>query len=450
MSAKFNNGTRVAGVVAYQDSNDPTQFYYLPQTVYSSLGENLSEFAVTYWGISDSFYDRIDGKYQSISGAVLGGKAKIDITADQQKQIEKRIKQDFKIPNPKLLPLYLSNVKVQPTFAENVMGVGAGGDAKFPDTLTLGSDFTFVVAAANNRFASLVAARNRNDGMVVNPQFGINITGEAEFRGEPWTAQIECDLSQVWSYVRTYVKASASWGWFKLGSAEYENIVRDLYKKQIIKSNYTEGSIYTEQYGRQMFEEAKKIFEMINTNAINGTGFFRFEPIKDPQNTFLEATSMFGLFGGFSVSVNLSYTRSVFNQSIVYKNTFEYSGNFKAKMVIGMNLAVFCNNSTYSHFIDLNNSSEPCITDAKLKLLNERIRREESQKDPLYQKLQNSSGKISLSEYSRILSEIDNLNSTENLFTINEVLNVLERKLFSDPLVLAPNLEEVDQILERI
>ena len=79
MSAKFNNGTSAAGVVAYQDHVDPNQFYYLPRTVYAVLGENLSEFLVTYWGISDSFYDQVDGKYQSISGAILGGKAKIDI-----------------------------------------------------------------------------------------------------------------------------------------------------------------------------------------------------------------------------------------------------------------------------------------------------------------------------------------------------------------------------------
>jgi hypothetical protein len=446
MPAKFNNGCRAAGVVAYQDSSDADQFYYFPQTVYSSLGDNLSDFLATYWGISDSFYDRVDGKYQSISGAVLGGKAKIDITEGQQKAIEKKIKQVYKVALPRLLPLFLSNVKVQPTFAENTLGIGVGGDSKFPETLNLGTEFAFTVAAPNIRFASVVAARNRNSGVIVNPQFGINITGEAEFRGEPWTAEIECDLAQVWSYVRTKVSASGSWGWFKIGSAEYENIVRDLYKDQVIRSNYVEGSIYTEQYGRQMFEEAKKVFEMINANAVNGTGFFKFEPITDPQNTLVEK-SISGLFGGFSASVNLSYTRAVFTQKIHYKNTFRYEGNFKAKLVIGMSIAVSCNNSTYSNFIDLNDSQEPCITDAKLKTLNERIKTEEMQKEPLYARLQSRAGQIPVTEYSKILASIDNLNASETLIAWNQANLIGTALRFEEPLVAGPDTAEIDTML---
>ncbi|MCB2380423.1 hypothetical protein LGH70_22715 [Hymenobacter sp. BT635] len=417
MAAKFNNGTRAAGVVAYQDSEDPNQFYYFPQSINSSLGENLTDFLVTYWGISDSFYDLVDGKYQSICGGVMGGKAKIEITEYQTKQIEKKIKNDYNIKNPRLLPLFLINVKVQPTFAGNVLGINSGGDAVFPDTLSIGNEFTFVVGAANTRFASVVAARNRGEGMIVNPQFGINITGEAEFRGEPWTAEIECEISQVWSYARTHISASASFGWFKLGSGEYESIVRDLYRNNIIKSNYKEGSIFTEQYGRQMFEEAKKIFEAINAAALNGTGFFKFEPITDPE---AKSSLVFGLFSGFSVSINASYTSSVFKQKINYKNTFTYTGNFKAKMPIGMALAVACNTSTYSHFQDINDSSEPCITDIKLRALNDRIRREEAKKDPLYARLQRTAGSIDHTEYARILAEIDNLNATETFRSLSQ------------------------------
>jgi hypothetical protein len=446
MSAKFNNGTRAAGVVAYQDSNDPNQFYYLPQTVYSTLGENLSEFMVTYWGISDYFFDRVNGKYESLTGGILGGKAKIDITNFQQKEIEKRIKKDYNIQRPKLLPLFLTGVKVQPTFAENVLGVNSGGDSKFPETALIGSEFSFVVGAPNVRFASVAAARNRGESQVSNPLFGINIIGEAEFRGEPWTAEIECDLAQVWSYVRTKIKTSVKWGWFKLGSGEYESIVRDLYKDQIIKSNYTEGSIYTEQYGRQMFEEAKKVFEMINRNAIDGTGFFKFEPIRDPDDN--KSFSLIGgLFSGFGVSVNLSYTSSVFKQKIHYKNSFSYSGNFKAKVPIGMSLAVSCNTSTYSNFIDLNNSSEPCITDLKLKRFNDRIRNEELAKDPLYTRLQNTSDRRDHTDYGRILRDIDNLNASETFHSKSLKDTQLN---FESPIIFGLEEEKWDEILKGL
>ncbi|MBJ3793153.1 hypothetical protein I8J38_32150, partial [Bacillus sp. OA1] len=84
MGAKINKGISTQGVIAYQDDADPTIFHYYPNNPQCKLGETLTEFKVTYWGIGPQYIARIDDQYYDAVGAILSGRAAIDITEEQR------------------------------------------------------------------------------------------------------------------------------------------------------------------------------------------------------------------------------------------------------------------------------------------------------------------------------------------------------------------------------
>src|SRR4051794_17817400 len=69
---KFSQGTAIAGVIAFQDDIDPTQFHYLPGRVDLDLGANLKAFKAQYWGIGPTHWAQdTDGSIYSIVGAII-------------------------------------------------------------------------------------------------------------------------------------------------------------------------------------------------------------------------------------------------------------------------------------------------------------------------------------------------------------------------------------------
>lgn len=436
MVAIFSKATTAEGVVAHMDSEDPNQFLYYPQNVPLALGDNLKEFKVTYWGIGPKFFVKIGNRVDSSVGAVLAGRAAIDITSFQKQQITAQIRKVFGVQNPKLKPMFLSDVSVKPVIATNTLELGSGADINFPKTVQLGTAFSYLLGTAKNSlFAQFVATQQSGTRLQPNPSFGINIVGEAEFVSDPWKVTVEADLSQVWTYVRRRVSAGVSLGWFRISLGEYTKIIQDLQRDQVIKITYEEGSSETEKYGRQIFEMGKQIFDAVNQQVNAQTGFFKFEPNRVP-----ELSSGGGSGWGWSFSVNLAYSAQAIKstQSMHYKNTISYKGRFKKPIPAAMTLAVNCNSASGQLFQDLGNVSEPCITQAKIDEFNKRLGEEYERKQRLLERLEERFvlGEITEEQYRRAVNIITNGVSATESFTFMPVAQTrlvsAEDSLFPD------------------
>lgn len=413
MGAKLSSGTSANGVIAYQDHAQPDQFHYWPARTDLVFEDTLLEFEVTHWGVNPRPYyvDLGGGIYTSSVGGILAGRARLDISDEQRRSIIEAIRRDFGINNPRLLPMMLLEPKVQPVIAQNIIELTENGHVVFPAIIGPGSTFSFLVSALNSLFAHLVASYTEIP--VARPSFAVNVDGQVEFVGDPWTAEIQCDLSQVWSYTRTRVSTSVKWGWFTLGRGEYERIVQEMIRNGTIRIRFVEGS-GTE--GRQIFEVAKVLFESINKMAIAGEGFFRFDPNPTPQGR-IDNRLLFGWWP-WSVSVNMSYYHHTFHQSIHFNEVMSYTGRIKVPMGLSMSLAVGCSGETAQYFHDLQDTSNGCVTQAKSDGLQARIAREVAAKQAktreYLQKLED--GEWTVEHWRQMMAVLREITLTESLF----------------------------------
>ncbi|OPA26141.1 hypothetical protein [Bacillus cereus] len=374
MGAKLNQHITTQGVTAYQDDADPTVFHYYPANAQCKLGETLTEFKVTYWGIGPQYIAQIGDQYYDAVGAILAGRASVDVTEDQRTAITEAIREKYGV-DPKISPLTLSTVKVKPVFAGITLKLEEG-DKIFPESLQFGSSFAFLVGCPQNSLYANFVGNKTGTEEVANPSFAINVEAQAEFVGDPWKAHITADLSQVWSYVRRRFSVGVKVGWFRIGKAAFEKVIVDMHREKIISLDFIEGSLDTEQYGRQIFEMSKEMLSELNKE----NDFFKFEPVPDPSNP---QESIYG----WGVSLNAGYVEIDIKQSMKWEREISYTGRFKLSVPSSMSLAVGCNNETKQHFDDLGNSEEPCITQPKMKELQDRYKIELKKIENLKDKL---------------------------------------------------------------
>jgi hypothetical protein len=403
---KFNQGTSSDGVIAFQDSIDKDQFYYIPGRVDATLGAGLKHFKAQYWGIGPAHWGQdSSGQIYSIAGAIISGSANLDITVTQRISIKSEIKSVYGVRNPKLLPMPLRNVTVSPILDAQTLSMGNKDvTLSFPTTYSFGTDFVYSIGTGNSLFAQVVGARDAvNSEIHLNPTFGVSIIGEAEFEGDPWRAVISCDLSQVWDQVRSRASVSVSMGWFKIGSADYQNTLQDLQRSGACTFDMKEGSLDNEKYGRQIFDAAKKMFEEINKQAVDGDGFFKFEPNPQAGEPGGGGASS---WAPWSVSVNAGYSHAHFSQKLIWNNTISYTGRFLYKIPTSMILAVSCNTATKAYFVDLGDASQPCITQTKTNIFNGRMQCEAKARQPrliaLGERL--ALGSITQAQYDKLLA----------------------------------------------
>ncbi len=425
MTAFISATTAGYGVQVYQDHNDKQQFYYVPLKAEAVLGSTLQDFKVDYWGIGPAYYVGSGSNVRSVFGAILSGTASIDISSHQRKKITEQVEREFTIKNPRLAPLRLRSVKINPVFADKTLEIGANGDKVWPKDMQFGSNFNYLVGTGNSLFANYVAAQGEGVDPIVNPGFAVNVDAKAEFRGEPWKAEIICELSSFWREIRTHIKGSARFGWFKIGSAEYNRIIKELERKKIITINFESGSLDLEKYGSQIFEMGKAVAEAIN--AGQGGDFFKFQPNPDQAVTALGNPGKKRILSlsPWSVSINASYSEQSFTQKITFKETISYVGNFEASVPSSMPLALICNYGTKQYFNDLA-SSEPCVTPDKVTILMKRLAAaldwRNKKLDEIYDALLN--GKISPEVYNILKSDIESRTPEELTVHTPTTLNI--------------------------
>lgn len=432
---KFYSGFSYKGVDVFQDAGDSNQFYFVPSSCDLVLGETLKNFKTTYWGIGKPFYVKLStGQVKSVQGAIVSGTGVFDITDGQRKSVLAEIKKIYGISNPLLKKLALKNITVQPIFAENTLEFGQNSDVKFPTTISIGNDFNFLLSTGNNLFGQVVAKSEPNWRVTPNSNFGINVVGEAEFIGAPWKATVRADLSQVWKEVRQKYSASLKIGWFKIGSAEFNDLSQELIKKQIIKFDLEEGSLDNEKYGRQIFEAIRKVLETVNSQAMAGDGYFKFEP--NPRTSEVRNGDDGKFTGWWGLSINGAYNSAHFKQSINFEETISYKGRFLSKIPMSLTLVVNCSPATESMFIDLTNSSERCVTDDKALETNRRLEAEAKAKNIkiLDLEIKYAEGKITSEQYDKLLA-------LYNQYTFTEDFNAVPSPFISSISNVSNNME---------
>ncbi|MBV9783714.1 MAG: hypothetical protein JO264_07820 [Acidisphaera sp.] len=416
---RLSSGVSVKGAIAYQDFADKTQFYYVPGVVPVTVGDTLTDFSFRYWGVSRPMLVPVDGGLnKSVIGGVLGGRATIDLTDSQRSALVAEIKAKYGVENPKLIPVLMTHTTVQPVISQAAFGLSAtNSDLTFPQDFKIGSAFAFSVGTSQSRtFAQAFAQKIQNDDLIQsNPLLAVNISGDVEFQGDPWTAHCRADLSQVWNSVRSRFSGSASFGWFRIGSAEFANISQDLLRTKTIDCSFTEGSLDNQQFGRQVFEAIKKVMESLNDTSENS--FFRFEPNPQPQDVGGGGGGGgLGSLFGWSVSLNGSYSAAHFKQTITFDQTLTYTGRVVVRTPLSMVLAVSCNAATENLFGELGDS-EACVSTRKAKVLEARISAENAAKAPRLQRLLDRylDGQITEEQYRKGIQALSEITLTEDL-----------------------------------
>lgn len=447
---KFSRGTALDGVVVYQDAETPTQFWYIPARVPLTFGQTLTEFNAKYWGVGSKMLTEIGGFNKSVIGGVVSGRAAIDITASQRASVIEEIKKVYGVAAAALLPIPIKNVEVQPVVAKSSLGVADGADFVFPKTVAFGNEFAFTVGTPNSRlFAQFVGqANSKETGIVPDASFAMNIVGEAEFVGDKWEFDCTADLAQVWHDVRKRASASVGWGWFRLGSVEYQSTVQDLIRDKKIQCNFTEGSLDNEKFGRQILELGKQVLSALN----DGTGgeFFKFEP--NPQAGDVSSGKPAGWWP-WTVSLNAAYSEAHFKQEIKWAERVSYTGRFLWKIPSSVILAVSCNSSTKHMFQELG-QSEPCITQEKANLLNERVQRETAAKNKRLKQLTDrlTAGEIKPEDYQKIVQIYSTISFDEDLQSLRGTdlgdVGLLERKKMKGMLFVTPLSDSDIRMLE--
>ncbi|MTD54221.1 hypothetical protein [Amycolatopsis pithecellobii] len=378
MAGRLNRPAATDGVVAYQDYDNPEMFHYFPLRIDSVLGETLRKFEVKYYGINAQPYwvDYGNLVYKSCCGGILKGAAVADMTAAQRANITEEIQKRYNIKKPVLVPIVLDDVTVQPIFAKHIVESGTGGTATFPNQVTLGSQFNYEVGASNSLFAELVGAELATAEPV--PEFAVNIYGTASLYADPWVAEIHADLSKVWEYTRSQVKVGANIGWFNLG-VDVDKITQELISKGIVTIKYRQGSGSSE-FGWQMLNSTKAMFEAINKQITSGEGLFKFEPNPTPQEPSKDDNWAAKLLP-FTVNVNTSYISNFFNQEITYDEVVSFEGQLPVLMSSSMSLAIPCGGESSKFFYDLQLKESGCVTKAKSDGLQKRITTEVAAKN---------------------------------------------------------------------
>lgn len=411
MGAILNKCVSADGVIAYQDHEHTKTFHCLPTRIDAIGHETLLNFEVKYYGINKKPYmiDMGSGHSENAVGGTLSGRANPSYTEEQKSNIINAIEQAYGISEPNLVPLEIYDVNVQPVFAKNIVEKGTGSNTNFPKALKFGSTFNYSISSGNSLFAEMAGSKRIESEEKESSDFGINITGFSDFYGDPWKAKISADLSKVWEFVRTEVDANLQLGWLDLGT-KITDISQKMLDKSIVKIEYIEGS-GGDEFGRQLLESTKTLFEAINNQVTLGEGFFKFAPNPEPLPPNPKDDSWGASLLPWTASVNIGYENQMFQQEIKFEQEVSFTGKLAIATATSMNLALQCGRNTKEFFFDLQEKEAGCISKQKTDALQKRLLNEAKAKNTELKDLMRDyrSGKITFETYTNlkaILNEI--------------------------------------------
>jgi hypothetical protein len=442
MAGRLNRPAAANGVVAYQDYDNPDQFHYFPLRIDAVKGDTLKAFQVSYFGINAKpYWVDVGGRnYRSLVGGTLSGTAIPDITTVQRADITKAIQDRYQVKKPILVPMLLEEVSVQPIFAKHISEMGEDNSSTFPSRVTLGASFGYQVGSGNSLFSEMVGGERENSDP--SPDFAVNMYGQCELYADPWVAEIHADLSRVWEYTRTQVNVGASLGWFNLG-VNIDKITQELISKGIVTMKFRQGG-GGKDFGWQMLNSTKTLFEAINKQVVSGEGLFKFEPNPTPQEPAKNDNWGAKLLP-FTVSVNTSYVSNVFKQEITFDEVVTFEGMVPVLLSGSMSLALPCTLDTEKSFYDVQLKEQGCITKAKSDGLQNRISAEVAAKDAKIREYLKfvETGKWTVREYGEMLQLL-------NTITLTETPKVMGYNDDGSPIIEIASPDEVAAMLTEL
>jgi len=370
MVAKFSLTLTAGGVTVYQDDTDAKTFYYIPVACQMEFGTTLTSFDVQYWGISKEHLigtTTPDGVvYTSTTGCILAGVGVFDITTTQTGIINKAIKDAFNIEKPLLKPLPLKDTKsLSPVMATTTLQIT---DSTIPTAIQVASSYGFNIGATNTLFAEFVAGSPSGGPIEPNPQFGMQGVVRAEMQGDPWTVHIKANLSSVWSYVRNKFDLNVGIGWFAL-KIGVDELTQELKTNSVISIEFKEGSLDGKDMGTKLFEIGTQMLNDMNKALVNGEGLFKMTPNPIPPSIDHPNPP------AFLPSFNAAYSRQDFesNTNISYEQTISYTPRMLVEIPVYIALAVKPTSAVAQYFHDMDDQSNPFITQGKVDALTVRV-----------------------------------------------------------------------------
>ncbi|MFY9570200.1 MAG: hypothetical protein WAV20_02205, partial [Blastocatellia bacterium] len=247
------------------------------------------------------------------------------------------------------------------------------------------------------------------DDAMIEPHslFGIGLVGEAEFTGDPWGVRVSTDLSRVWSQVRGSVEREISFEWHRLRHQEYCQLLDRLIDQGLIELTFLAGTFDHRRYGRQIFEMGMRVLEAVNGAGSSKNGYIFFEPRAFAKS---EDDSEVPSPWPWSLTINLAFGDQSIpsTPSTHYVETISFATVFSLPLPVQLMMAVPCSAQTASHFRDLGDPAEGCVTSVKAEKLSERMARERKRKSEaagrFYQLL--TEGRIGQHDYEAKMSHL--------------------------------------------
>jgi hypothetical protein len=95
------------------------------------------------------------------------------------------------------LPTTFRDVVVSPTVVDNIIAGGDQVQQKLPTTTQIGTEFNFSIGGLNSLFPQFLANQQVGQDITPNPHFGMNLSANVEFVGDPWRAVTDCNFTSL-------------------------------------------------------------------------------------------------------------------------------------------------------------------------------------------------------------------------------------------------------------
>lgn len=399
MVALLQTRTAIATAIAFQDSDNPETFFYVPTVVDGVPEETLGEFKVTYWGYGKPFLREREGQIASVIGWVIAGSAMLELSPQSRQQLIDRIRQQFEIQAPLLQPLPLSQIVAEPRIGQLAFPVDAMADLNFPETIEAGTPFNFLVSTGNRLFAQFARSQAQDLQWGSQPSLALILVGQAEFQTQPWEVTIEAELSRVWALLRKRFAAEITAAWVELKADDFDKWIRDLIRDRAIKLSGVSGEVDLERSQWHRFEIGRHLLEALNRQQDSPTNLIRVQP--NPSGSA-------SIWQNWKIWVNLIYGEKAIASSM-YQSKISVSDRSFYPVPLRLNL-VKCTPQTSEYFQDLGNPIEPCITAKKTEELRKRLKEEIAKQSKMAQMLYARlvSGEISQAQYIQAINRSAN------------------------------------------
>ena len=147
----------------------------------------------------------------------------------------------------------------------------------------------------------------------------------------------------------------------------------------VIGLSFLSRNFDRKKYRCQILEMGKRVLETVNVAGGFEHGYTLFEPRAVEKS---EEDSHIGSSWPWSLTINLAFGDLSIQSSPSrqYAETISLANVFSLMLPVRLTMAVPCSAQTASHFRDLGDPAEGCLTSAKVEKLSERMARERKRK----------------------------------------------------------------------